>query len=80
MYDLAVYVREGLPFVQELPLENSMDSYLHFRLALLQCLISFSSIDDLLNFYALLLILFHLTKMRFSPSTHVLKCICLWRL
>ena len=35
MYDLAVYVREGLPFVQELPLENSMDSYLHFRLALL---------------------------------------------
>ena len=35
MYDLAVYVRERLPFVQDLPLQNSMDSYLHFRLALL---------------------------------------------
>ena len=32
---LAVYVKEGLPFAQDLSLENSADSYLCFRLALL---------------------------------------------
>ena len=36
MYGLTVYVKEGLPFAQNLPLENSADSYLCFRLALLQ--------------------------------------------
>ena len=35
MHGLAVYVKEGLPFAQDLSLENSMDSYLCFRLALL---------------------------------------------
>ena len=35
MYDLAVYVKEGLPFAQVLSLENSADSYLRFRLAFL---------------------------------------------
>ena len=35
MHGLAVYVREGLPFAQELSAENSADSYLCFRLALL---------------------------------------------
>ena len=35
MHGLAVYVKEGLPFAQDLPLENSADSYLCFRLALL---------------------------------------------
>ena len=35
MHDLAVYVKEGLPFAQDLSLENSADSYLCFRLALL---------------------------------------------
>ena len=35
MHGLAVYVKEGLPFVQDLSLENSVDSYLCFRLALL---------------------------------------------
>ena len=35
MYDLAVYVKEGLPFARDLSLENSADSYLCFRLALL---------------------------------------------
>ena len=35
MHDLAVYVKEGLPFARDLPLENSADSYLCFRLALL---------------------------------------------
>ena len=35
MHGLIVYVKEELPFVQDLSLENSADSYLCFRLALL---------------------------------------------
>ena len=35
MHGLAVYVKEGLPFARDLTLENSADSYLSFRLALL---------------------------------------------
>ena len=35
MHCLAVYVKERLPFAQDLSLENSADSYLCFRLALL---------------------------------------------
>ena len=35
MHDLAVYVKEGLPFARHLSLENSGDSYLCFRMALL---------------------------------------------
>ena len=35
MHGLAVYVKEGLPFAQDLSLENSADSYFCFRLALL---------------------------------------------
>ena len=35
MHGLAVYVKEGLPFAQNLSLENSADSYLSFRLSLL---------------------------------------------
>ena len=35
MDGLAVYVKEGLPFAWDLPLENSADSYVCFRLALL---------------------------------------------
>ena len=34
MHGLAVYFKEGLPFAQDLSLENSADSYLCFRLAL----------------------------------------------
>ena len=33
MHDLAVYVKEGLPFAWDLSLENSADSYICFRLA-----------------------------------------------
>ena len=36
MHGLAVYVKEGPPFAWDLSLENSADSYLCFRLALLQ--------------------------------------------
>ena len=35
MHGLAVYVKGTLPFAQDLSLENSVDSYLHFGLALL---------------------------------------------
>ena len=35
MHGLAVFVKEGLPLAQDLSLENSTDSYLCFRLALL---------------------------------------------
>ena len=35
MHGLAVYVKEGLPFARDLSLENSVDSYLCFQLALL---------------------------------------------
>ena len=35
MHGLVIYVKEGLPFARDLSLENSTDSYLCFRLALL---------------------------------------------
>ena len=35
MYGLAVYVKEGRSFAQDLSLENSANSYLCFRMALL---------------------------------------------
>ena len=35
MHGLEVYVKEGLPFARDLSIENSADSYLFFRLALL---------------------------------------------
>ena len=35
MHGIAVYVKEGLPFARDLSLENSADSYLCFRQALL---------------------------------------------
>ena len=38
MHGLGVYVKEGLPFPQDLSLANSADSYLCFRLALLNSL------------------------------------------
>ena len=41
MHGLAVYVKEGLPFVQDLSLENSVDSYLCFCLALLHSVLYF---------------------------------------
>ena len=46
MHGLAVYVKDGLPFAQDLSLENSPDSYLCFWLALLHS-IDHHSIDHL---------------------------------
>ena len=34
MHGLAVYVKEGLSFAQDLPLENSLGSYLCFQISL----------------------------------------------
>ena len=62
MHGLAVCVKEGLPFAWDLSLENSVDSYLCFRIALFHPgLTSFSSIDHLLRRYARFLVLFYLT-------------------
>ena len=79
MYGLAVYVKEGLPFARDLSLENSADSYVFDWLYFTQCLTSFSSIDHLLCLCAVFLILFHLTQMRFSRSTHLLVFLSLLR-
>ena len=55
------YVKEGLPFARDLSLENSADSYLCLRLALLHSVSYFFFLDHLLRHYAQFLILFHLT-------------------
>ena len=60
MHGLAVYVKEGLPFDQDLSLESSAQSYVFDWLYFTQCLTSFSSIDYLLHLCARF-ILFRLT-------------------
>ena len=50
MHRLVVYVKEGVPFAWDLYLENSADSYLCFRLALLHSVCSISSnINEVLS-------------------------------
>ena len=59
MHGHAVYVKDGLPFARDLSLENSADSYLCFRLALLHSVSYFfflyrspsssSNIDEVLS-------------------------------
>ena len=44
MHGLSVYVEEGLSFAQDLSLENSVDPYLCFRLALLHSVSYFFSL------------------------------------
>ena len=62
MHGPAVYVKEGFPFARDLTLESTTDSYLCFRLALLQSVsYFFFFIDHLLRLYVLFLMLFHLT-------------------
>ena len=41
MHGLAVYVKDGLPFARDSSLENSADSYLCFRQALLHLVFCF---------------------------------------
>ena len=61
MHGLAVCVKERLPFARELSIENSVDSYFSFSLALLHSVFYFFSINHYLRLYARFLILFHLT-------------------
>ena len=88
MPGLAVYVKEGLPFARDLSLENSADSYLYFRLALLHsvsyffflyrspssalCTVFDSISSNIDDVLSINPILFHLTQMRFSRSIHLL--------
>ena len=44
MHGLAVYVKEQLPFAQDVSLENSADSYLSFQLVLLHSVSYFFSL------------------------------------
>ena len=44
MHSLVVYVKEGLPFLRDLSLENSADSYLCFQLTLLHSVFYFFSL------------------------------------
>ena len=71
MHILAVDMKERLALACGLSLENSADSYLCFRMALLH------SIDHLLHLCARFLIVFHLTKMKFSRSSHLQMCLSL---
>ena len=76
MHGLVVYVKEGLPFANDLSLENSADSYLCFRLALLHSVsyvfMLYRSPSSSLCTVFDSLILLHLTKTRFSWTTHLL--------
>ena len=66
LYDLAGYLKKGLPFARDLSLENSVDSYVFGWLYFTQSLTSFSSIDCLLHFYARFLIPFFSIKMIYT--------------
>ena len=73
MHGLAVYVKKELPFARDLSLKTLQSlTYVFNWLSFVQCLTSFTSTDYLLCLCAQFFILFHLTWMRFSPSTHLL--------
>ena len=46
MHGIVVYVKEELSFAPDLPLKNSVDSYVFDWLYFIQCLTSFSSINS----------------------------------
>ena len=78
MHGLAVYVKEGLPFALDVSLETlQILNYIFDWFYFTQCLTSFSSIDRLLQLCARFLILFRLTQIRFSRSTHLLVLLSL---
>ena len=62
MHGLAVYVKEGLPFPQDLSLENSANSYLRFQLALLHSVSYFFFLyQSPTSSLSTVFLLFHLT-------------------
>ena len=73
MHGLAVYAKKNF-LLHEAYLQKTLQilTYVFGWLYFTQCLTSFFSIDRLLRVYALFLILFHLTYMRFFRSTHLL--------
>ena len=81
MHGLTVYVKEGLPFARDLSLENSADSHLCFRLALLHSVSCFfflyrspsSSLCTVLNSISSNID----EVLSINPSANVF---CLWRL
>ena len=77
MHGLAIYEREGLAIAQDWSLENSADSYVLHCLYFNQWLTTFFSIYHFLDRYSQFLILFHLTYMRLSWSSHLLLCLFL---
>ena len=77
MHGLAVYVKQGLLFARDLQRSLQILIYVFDWLYFTQCLTCCSSIDLLLQLCARFLILFHLTKMRFSRSTHLLMFLSL---
>ena len=60
MHSLTVYMKERLPFAQDLSLENSTDSYLCFRLAYFTALLLFPLSITFFSFVHGYFILFHL--------------------
>ena len=73
MHGLAVYVKEELHFARDLSLENSTDSYLSFRLALLHS-VSYFFFLCRSPFLALCTVF---DSMGFSRSTHLLMFLSL---
>ena len=75
MHGLAVYVKEGLPFARDLSLENSADSYLCFRLALLHSLSYFFFLYRL-PFWSLCMVFYSVSSnidevLSINPSANV---------
>ena len=60
MHSLPIYVKDGLPFAQDLSLENSADCYICFRLALFNSVFLLFPLSITFYCYAQFLILFHL--------------------
>ena len=78
MHSLTVYMKERLPFAQDLSLENSTDSYLCFRLVYFTALLLFPLSITFFSFvHGFYFILFHLAQMRFFRSTCLLMCLSL---
>ena len=78
MHGRVGYVKEGLKLHRTYLWKTlQILTYVFDQLYFTQCLTSFSSIDHLLQLCARFLILFHLTQMRFSRSTHLLMFLSL---
>ena len=76
MHGLAVYVKEGLPFAQDLSVQ--ILTYVLDWLYFTQCLTSFLSVNHLLCRYARFLILFHLTFILGSLTVTLTVLLLFW--